>query len=277
MMQIDDGSTGVGHTGNAAPRFDNTFSGSHQMAMTSKSRSKTRAPMPEFDAVLPVTRRTQIAGTLRGLILRGQFAPGTQIVESELAARFGVSRGSVREAIWELVDQRLVVNRPYAGPYVVEIDVATMVEVYSVRGALERHCFSELWPRRDKAYAAEFTARHDALVRAVKSKKRIEAIEAELHFHSYPYAFAGNSVLIDVWQQLSQKIQLNFVMTQSIVRSTSFLEETRRYLDAALGDDLSVMHAELDRHLSLGVDAVRTLLPESAPSQTNGADRKRAG
>lgn len=229
------------------------------MTSTSRSRTKPRAPLPEFEAVLPVTRRAQIAETLRGLILSGQFAPGTQIVESELAARFGVSRGSVREAIWELVDQRLVVNRPYAGTYVVEIDTATMEEVYSVRRALERYCFAELWDTRDEAYKAEFTARHDALARAVRGKKRIEAIEAELNFHSFPYEFAGNSVLLDVWQQLSQKIQLNFVMTQSIVRLKSFLEETRRYLDAALGDDLGTMQAEIDRHLELGVQAVRTL------------------
>ena len=66
-------------------------------------------------------------------------------------------------------------------------------------------------------------------------------------------------MLIDVWQQLSQKMQLNFVMTQSIVRSNSFLEETRRYLDAALGDDLAAMHAEIDRHLELGVQALQAL------------------
>ena len=38
------------------------------------------------------------------------------------------------------------------------------------------------------------------------------ACEAALHFHSRPYEFAGNSELMDV-RQLSQKIQLNFVMT----------------------------------------------------------------
>jgi DNA-binding GntR family transcriptional regulator len=233
------------------------------MNENSKPRMPAKPVLPEFDEVVPVTRRAQIAETLRSLILSGQFAPGTQIVESELAARFGVSRGSVREAIWELVDQRLVVNRPYSGTYVVETDITTMEEVYSVRGALERHCFSELWNRRGKEFEKEFTARHDILQRAVTSGKRIEAIEAEVHFHSYPYEYAGNSVLIDVWQQLSQKMQLNFVMTQSIVRSNSFLEETRRYLDAALGDDLAAMHAEIDRHLELGVQALQALRTDS--------------
>ena len=231
------------------------------MKNSGKITPKLRSPLPEFDEIVPVTRRAQIAETLRSLILTGQFAPGTQIVESELAARFGVSRGSVREAIWELVDQRLVVNKPYAGTYVVEIDVATMEEVYSVRGALERYCFAELWGRRDRGYETEFARRHNALVRAVRARDKLDAIEAELHFHSFPYEFAGNSVLLDVWQQLSQKIQLNFVMTQSIVRSNSFLEETRRYLDAAVGDDLGAMHAEIDRHLALGVEAVKTLRP----------------
>lgn len=234
------------------------------------TRQKTRPPkpaLPDFDAIVPVTRRAQIAETMRSLILSGQFEPGAQIVESELAERFGVSRGSVREAIWELVDQRLLVNKPYSGTYVAETDASTMEEVYSVRGSLEKHCFSELWDRRDGAYEDEFSRRHDSLARAVRSRDKLASIEAELHFHSFPYEFADNSVLLGVWQQLSQQIQLNFVMTQSIVHSNSFLEDARRYFEVALGPDLDAMHAEIDRHLELGVQAIRMLRP---PAEADG-------
>src|SRR6185369_17809746 len=160
----------------------------------------TADALPQFDAVLPMTRRAQIAETLRNSILSGRLAPGTQLVESKLASRFGVSRGSIREAIWELIDRGLLVNRPYAGTFVVSLDEKTTTEIYSLRGALERYSFIELWPKRDGEFRKEFTARYDALVKTIRARKYFETIEAEMHFHSYPYEFSGNQTLIDVWR-----------------------------------------------------------------------------
>src|SRR6516162_8179993 len=96
------------------------------MNQIQKPRARTGTSLPEFEAVLPMTRRAQVAETLRNLILSGRVAPGTQLVESRLASRFGVSRGSIREAIWELIDQGLLINRPYAGAFVVSVDEKTM-------------------------------------------------------------------------------------------------------------------------------------------------------
>ena len=235
------------------------------MTEIQKIRARTTATLPQFDAVLPMTRRAQVAETLRTFILSGQIAPGTQLVESKLASRFGVSRGSIREAIWELIDQGLLINRPYAGTFVVSLDEKTMSEVYSLRGALERYCFTQLWPRRNEAFRKEFTARHKALVKTIKAQKAFDAIEAEMHFHSYPYEFSGNTVLLDTWHQLSQKIQLSFVMSQVIVRGSDFIGTSESYIEAAFGDDLGLMLREIDRHLDLGVIAVQRLMREKAP------------
>jgi DNA-binding GntR family transcriptional regulator len=226
-------------------------------------RAPVAKPLPDFDAVLPLTRRAQIAETLRNLILSGRLAPGTQLVESKLASRFGVSRGSIREAIWELIDQGLLINRPYAGAFVVSLDEKTMTEVFSLRGALERYCFTQLWPKRNDSFRKEFTARHKALVKTIRAQKHFDAIEAEMHFHSYPYEFAGNAVLLDVWRQLSKKIQLSFAMSQVIVHGVEFIGTSESYIAAALGDDLEAMLREIDRHLELGVIAVKKLMRES--------------
>lgn len=227
-----------------------------------KVRDKGAAGLPEFDTVMPMTRRAQVAESLRTYILSGQIAPGTQLVESKLASRFGVSRGSIREAIWELIDQGLLINRPYAGTFVVSLDEKTLNETYSLRGAIERYCFTQLWSRRDSTFRKEFLARHRALVKAIRTRKAFDAIEAEMHFHSYPYEFSGNSVLLDVWHQLSQKIQLSFVMSQVIVRGADFIATSKTYVAAALGDDLDRMHSEIDRHLGLGVIAAQKMMRE---------------
>jgi DNA-binding GntR family transcriptional regulator len=234
------------------------------MNQVQKVRARSRGQLPQFDVVLPMTRRAQVAETLRNFILSGQIEPGTQLVESKLASRFGVSRGSIREAIWELIDQGLLVNRPYAGTFVVSLDEKTMREVYSLRGVLERYCFTQLWPKRDETFRKQFTLRHRALVKAIRSQKHMDAIKAEMKFHSYPYEFLGDTILLDVWHQLSQKIQLSFVMSQVIVRGVEFIATSKSYIEIALGDDLDRMHREIDRHLDLGLIAVKKLMHEKA-------------
>src|ERR1700690_387255 len=70
------------------------------------------------------------------LILRGEFAIGQRVTEMELAARFGTSRGPIREALRTLEESRLVRSEKHRGVFVREISVAEADEIYDVREAL---------------------------------------------------------------------------------------------------------------------------------------------
>src|SRR5450432_3871495 len=72
------------------------------------------------------------------LILRGELAIGQHVNESELAARFGTSRGPVREALRALEESRLVRSEKNRGVFVREISVAEADEIYDVREALDQ-------------------------------------------------------------------------------------------------------------------------------------------
>ncbi|WP_216076103.1 GntR family transcriptional regulator, partial [Acinetobacter baumannii] len=65
------------------------------------------------------TFRAHIVEGLREAILSGDIAPGTPLVETSLAEQFGVSRGPLREAIRQLIDEGLLVTVPYTGTNVV--------------------------------------------------------------------------------------------------------------------------------------------------------------
>ena len=229
------------------------------MTKTARAGRRPDLVLPRFDVVLPLTRRAQVAETLREAILTGQLAQGSQLVELKLAERFGVSRGSIREAIWELIDQGLAMNKPYAGTFVIEIDLATMRELFALRGALEKFCFAEIWPRRDAAFRTEFITRHSALIEATASRNRNVVVKAEMRFHSHPYEFSGNGILLDVWRQLAKKIQLGFALSQELLQGDEFISDSARYLATALGEDLDAMHGEIDRHLRLGISFIEKL------------------
>lgn len=63
-----------------------------------------------------------IATTLTGDVASGQYAPGDKLpTEAELAARFGVNRHTVRQAIASLVDAGMLYSRRGAGVFVVQV------------------------------------------------------------------------------------------------------------------------------------------------------------
>src|SRR5262245_20210625 len=88
----------------------------------------------------PVTRLT-LAQQVRDLlvvdIVSGALVPGERLVETRLAARFGVSQAPVREALRELEAMRMVETRPRRGTFVRHFVQQTLRESYVVRAALE--------------------------------------------------------------------------------------------------------------------------------------------
>lgn len=217
--------------------------------------------LPDFAPAPSATRRDYVAQTLRSAILTGKIAPGTQLVESHFATQFGVSRGLLREAIRELIETGLLVNRPYAGTYVTDIDEEAMSDVYEVRRLMEKQAFVRLWPLRDEALRSEMAARFEALAEAARSNDLQRESAAEAHFHGLVYERCGNRLLLDIWRQLTQKIQLGFTICQlTHAPKPDFAENHRLFMTLALGDDLDAMLEELDRHLLRGLATIRHAL-----------------
>lgn len=83
------------------------------------------------------TSADRVFEALQDAIVRGEIAPGTRIGETELAERFGTSRGPLREALRRLESRRLVERTPHVGIRIAALDYATLIELYYLREALE--------------------------------------------------------------------------------------------------------------------------------------------
>jgi len=70
-------------------------------------------------------------------IIEGEIPQGAKVSEAELARRYGVSRGPLREAIRDLEGLRLVERKPHAGVRVVALDCDELQEIFTIREALE--------------------------------------------------------------------------------------------------------------------------------------------
>jgi DNA-binding GntR family transcriptional regulator len=89
--------------------------------------------MPE-DAV---TIADQIFAEIRQEIVEGRIPQGSKISEPELARRYGISRGPLREAMRRLESSNLVSRRANVGARVITLSSEQLLEIYHVREALE--------------------------------------------------------------------------------------------------------------------------------------------
>ncbi|MET4102542.1 GntR family transcriptional repressor for pyruvate dehydrogenase complex [Roseovarius sp. MBR-78] len=82
--------------------------------------SRTQTSAPQLGKIRSRSKLSElISGQLRGLILRGELAPGTQLpTESEMIEQFGVSRTVVREAVSALKTDGLVTVHQGRGAFV---------------------------------------------------------------------------------------------------------------------------------------------------------------
>ena len=142
------------------------------------------------------------------LILKGELGVGQHINESELAARFGTSRGPVREALRALEESRLVRSEKNRGVFVREISVAEADEIYDVREALDeligRRVAERASPEQQRELAA-VVAEMDAAA-GINDLKAYHALN--LRFHDLLVDFAGNARLTESYRPLTKGLLL---------------------------------------------------------------------
>lgn len=96
--------------------------------MLGSARSENFTPQPAF-------QRTAVA--LRERIMNGQLHAGQSLAEQELAAEWGVSRNTVREALRVLHGEGLVDYRPNCGVSVRCLNKRDVRDIYNTRRHLE--------------------------------------------------------------------------------------------------------------------------------------------
>lgn len=78
----------------------------------------------------------QIADDLGAAIARGEYAEGDRLLEQELSAYYGVSRGPVREALRILAQWDLAILLPRRGAFVAGVGLDSMVDLFNIRAVV---------------------------------------------------------------------------------------------------------------------------------------------
>jgi DNA-binding GntR family transcriptional regulator len=93
--------------------------------------------MPYSEPLPHNTLPSVVYEKLREAILNGYFKPGQMLRQDEVAARLGVSRSPLREALPRLEADGIVVSYPHRGYAVACLDTEEIIEVFDLRRLLE--------------------------------------------------------------------------------------------------------------------------------------------
>lgn len=154
---------------------------------------------------------TTHAATLREqieeMIAVGDLKPGQHLDETELAARFGVSRTPIRETLIQLSSMGLVVIRPRRGAIVAELGPQQLVEMFEVMSELESTCGRLAARRMTIEEQQALLAAHQACEAAMTAQEPDDYYYKNEIFHEAIYAGTHNQFLIEQTRNLYRRLR----------------------------------------------------------------------
>lgn len=138
----------------------------------------------------------------------GELTPGERIIEATLAARFGVSRGPLREALKSLEAEQLVERRPGHSPRVRTVSPDEAAQMVVMRATLEGMAARLVAARCTPALLAELEAQHQRIRVAALGGRTAEWRDEDWRFHEMVCRQAGNEFLLRAWLSMSNLVRL---------------------------------------------------------------------
>ncbi len=197
------------------------------------------------------------AERIRAEILDGSLPVGTKLNELDLAIRYGVSRGPVREALRSLGQLGVVAFVPRRGAYVSSPNEADLEEVYLARDAIET-----------AAARVAITRATDGELLALR--QFVREMEVAYEIDEYPTAWAidmelhraivqlsGNSRLLAFFEQLASQTLLahrDITERRGGVVPAPPAQLHRDLVEALISRDEAAVEAAVDAHFGYAGD-----------------------
>ena len=153
-----------------------------------------------FPSLQQSTLRISALNAIRDSILSGQLLPGQQLVQAEIAAQMKVSRAPVREALRQLEEEGLVESIPYRGTFVSRVTARDIVELYSLRGALESMAARLAISRCRDEDVAELEGIVVRMTDAADEADYLALNSADVEFHTRLCVLSDHRHLIRNWK-----------------------------------------------------------------------------
>jgi DNA-binding GntR family transcriptional regulator len=199
----------------------------------------------------PDTLADQAYEALANSIITGELPPGTRMLEVELAERYGMSRGPLREAMRRLEERRLVERISQRGVRVVRLTGSKLRGIYQVREALEGMACRLAAQNMTDAEIAELRTMLEAHEAIVRERDDYSQNQQDWDFHDRIARGSRNETIVsllcdDLYQLL--KVYRNQHKSKP-GRARRALEEHWRILGALEDRDGEMAELMMRRHI----------------------------
>lgn len=198
-----------------------------------------------------------VGKALRRRILNNELPAETRLVEANLAAEFGVSRGTIRDAMRSLHAEGLIAIVPRRYSVVTRMSPSDAEDVCFARYVLEDASIQAGFGpgRKDLARALRVVMGH--MSAAARTDDMAALVESDTRFHEMLIDVSGRRRLKDLWGMLNS--QMGALMREEIERQGIDLSEAvhrhQPILDAVEEGDLARLRTELRNHYFIGFPA----------------------
>ncbi len=205
-----------------------------------------------MNAYLPL--RDVVFNTLREAILKGELKPGERLMELQLAAKLGVSRTPIREAIRMLEQEGLAVTIPRKGAEVARMTEKDMEDVLEIREALDELAAKIACTRMTEDQLKQLETIKETFVESTRSHDVKRIAEADVSFHDVIYEATGNPKLVSMLNNLREQIYRYRV---------EYLKEEKNY-PTLIGEHEAIVEALYARNQDEVVRAMHTHIENQA-------------
>ena len=172
---------------------------------------------------------------LKRQILIGEIAPGTRMMEVELADDMGVSRTPVREAIRKLEKEGLVTIEPRRGAYASDISIKDIEDVLEVRQDLEGMAAAMAAVKATDEQKEQLLKVTEQYRKAVESGDVEEMIKFDEAFHKIIVSCSDNKTLIQLISQVQElALRFRYIYYDDFTRFGSQPMEHKEITDAII-------------------------------------------
>jgi len=196
--------------------------------------------------VLYRTMREQIADHIRTDVLTGELAAGERLREQELATRYGVSRGPIRDALLQLTQEGILEAKPNCG---VTVSHPPREEVQplivDLRRRIEKFALENAVANSNPRLLTALEHHIDALRTACSENDMAGIVRHDMAFHRAVVEFAGND-MVDLWLPIVVRMLLHYTRHENLMDSH---REHVAILEAIRSCDKTAAVAALERNI----------------------------
>lgn len=206
------------------------------------------AALPDIAIARPALHE-EVTARLRDLIVENRIQPGERVPELEIAARLGVSRTPIREALKVLAAEGLVEMQPLRGAIVKAFSAKDAQDMLRVIALLEEHAGREACAA-PAADIAAVQALHERMRAHHRRRERQPYFALNQQIHQAIVALARNDTLAAMHAQLGQRMRrIRYVGNSEPANWDAAMAEHEAMMQALAARDADAMAAAMRAHL----------------------------